>query len=232
MNILRAMVGCAAGVSLVVAGGALPANAAAAPDGTDEVAVAVAAVAPPIDVIAPEQSASGAFSIGDGAAVAPATGDRELVIASSVGAVGLVPDVTVALPPEAMVDGAPAEVAADGTIVYAGDGAVDVAVQGTDTGVRVQTVLADASAPSRFTYVFDGLVPVLNANGTVDLYAESDGISVSVGHLDKPWARDARGRAVATSYRVEGDSVIQTVGRASAYPVVADPNIDTSGVSQ
>lgn len=216
-------------MSLVLAGGVLPASAEPAPNDPDVVAATVASVAPPINAIVPEAAAAGAYSLGNGGAVVPATGADEITVASSV-PTGLVPDISLSLPPEAGVDESRAAVAGDGTIVYAGEGAVDVAVQGSRSGVRLQTVLADASAPSRYTYTFDGLIPVLNGNGTVDLYAESDGIWVSVAHMDKPWARDARGRSVATSYRVDGNAVIQTIGRAAAYPVVADPNIDTSCV--
>jgi hypothetical protein len=45
-----------------------------------------------------------------------------------------------------------------------------------------------------------------------------------VGGIEAPWARDADGRAVPTEYRIEGDSLVQTVRhQGAAYPVVADP---------
>jgi hypothetical protein len=41
-----------------------------------------------------------------------------------------------------------------------------------------------------------------------------------------PWAVDAAHRAVRTSYRLEGRTLVQTVQHAGArYPVVADPQV-------
>lgn len=209
---------------------ALPASAEDAPNGAEDVAETVAAVAPPIDIVAPRSTPHGVLSLGNGATAFPTTGEGDLVIASSLASPELVPDITIALPFEADVAEASAEVTSDGTVVYTGEGSVDLAIQSSETGVRLQTILNDASAPSEYTYTFEGLSPKLNADGTVDLIQESEGIAITVGHIEEPWARDARGRSVATSYRVEGDSVIQTVARASAYPVVADPSVQTSCV--
>lgn len=55
----------------------------------------------------------------------------------------------------------------------------------------------------------------------------SEGISVSVGQIDKPWASDATVAAVATQYRVEGDALIQSITPTdgATYPIVADPSL-------
>ncbi len=46
-----------------------------------------------------------------------------------------------------------------------------------------------------------------------------------VAGLAPPWAKDATGADVSTSYRIEGTTVVQDVAVADpdAYPVVADP---------
>ena len=42
--------------------------------------------------------------------------------------------------------------------------------------------------------------------------------------IQKPWAKDATGKALPTSYRVQGDTLIQTVDTTNAkFPDVADP---------
>ncbi|WP_031155363.1 hypothetical protein [Streptomyces erythrochromogenes] len=50
--------------------------------------------------------------------------------------------------------------------------------------------------------------------------------AVARGHIDAPWAKDANGKAVPTSYRLDGNTLVQTIetGPDTAYPVVADPH--------
>lgn len=218
-------------------------SASAAEDPAVEVAQmvadAVAAGAPAVAIVASAPTATGDLATAAGATSSPGTGAGTLRLvngtADQAPGVADFPDVTLTLPAEAQVATATATVAPDGTVVYAGEGAVDVAVQATADGARVQTVLADASAPTKYTYTFgDGIVPVLNADGSVDLTVSlEEGVSMSVGHLDVPWAVDANGAPVATRYRVQGGAVVQSVEHRrghAAYPVVADPNISKSCV--
>lgn len=142
--------------------------------------------------------------------------------------------VTVTLPREATVG--TGRSAQDGTVVYpAADGATDVAAQALEQGgVRLLTVTRDAGGPTSFTYDFGpGVVPVLEADGSVVLTAPAgpdglDGLTVEIARIAAPWAVDADGDPVATRYRVDGTSVVQTVAHdapGTAYPVVADPTI-------
>lgn len=59
-----------------------------------------------------------------------------------------------------------------------------------------------------------GEILVVDAAGTV------------VGAYDEAWAHDAAGRFVPTSYRIEGDTLVQTVefGPETAFPVLIDPS--------
>ena len=124
-------------------------------------------------------------------------------------------------------------VAQDGTVTYQGVLAeTDLAVQSFDDGVRVQTVLRGAGAPTEFSYpvavppggrlaqTSDGSVAVLDADG------------VARGGFDVPWAKDRAGRDVPTTYVIRGHAVVQTVQHAGAsYPVVADPWLGISLIS-
>lgn len=132
---------------------------------------------------------------------------------------------TLGLP--AVAAGAQAQVSEDGTVVYGGHG-VSVTVQALSTAVRASAVIADASAPTTYTYTFAGLTPRLNADGTVTLSRDAEGVSADVARLDAPWARDAAGAAVPTRYEIVGDSVVQSVDLGEGryqFPVVADPTI-------
>lgn len=120
---------------------------------------------------------------------------------------------------------AEAAVAADGTVAY--DSKLEhtaVAVQAFDHGVRIQTVLSDASAPSTFEYPVDvpagGSIVTQDDGGITVL--DADGLPQ--GGFAAPWARDANGSSVPTHYQVNGTTVVQVVEHTgAAYPVVADP---------
>jgi hypothetical protein len=208
--------------SLLVATGT-SAHAGEPTAGVDETAALIRTVAPePIDVVAPQAVAD------DGALVVETDHLEALLPADGSGDVLITPEqgqsVSIALPREAGV--AEAQIADDGTVVYAGPGPVDVAVQVDEDGFRTQTVLADASAPTSYTYTFDGLTPVLQEDGGVVLDTELGGASVTVATVAQPWAVDATGRSVPTRYRVEGSALIQEVDHRApdlTYPVVADP---------
>ncbi|WP_175412423.1 hypothetical protein [Streptomyces sp. TRM64462] len=114
----------------------------------------------------------------------------------------------------------------NGTIVYSGaDSATDVAVQPTVNGVRSLVVINNASAAKEYRFDLhlpDGAVAEKQQDGSVTV---SKGDEV-LGTFDAPWAKDARGEAVPTSYRVEDGALVQTVAfdKNTAFPVVADPS--------
>lgn len=134
--------------------------------------------------------------------------------------------VSVDLPVE--LDSTDGEVAANGTVVFADAGDdTHAAIQGlADGSIRIQTVLESDASPNTFTYRFDdGVTQVLRADGGADLLVEVDAIVFTVGAIEPPWAADADGHDVATSYTVSGNDLIQHVdhGPGSAYPITADP---------
>ncbi|MYX98414.1 hypothetical protein GT045_27325 [Streptomyces sp. SID486] len=115
-----------------------------------------------------------------------------------------------------------------GSVVYADAGAaVDTVVQPTLAGgSRTLQVIKRADAPHEYR------VPLRRPAGSA-LRQESGGSVVivpadpdePVAAVNAPWARDARGAAVPTSYRLDGDTLVQRVDftASTAFPVVADP---------
>ncbi|MER7850796.1 DNRLRE domain-containing protein [Kitasatospora sp. NPDC096077] len=115
-----------------------------------------------------------------------------------------------------------------GSVVYADAASpVDTVVQPTLAGgSRTLQVIKNAGAPREYR------VPVSLPGGT-SLRQEPDGSIVivpanpdePVAAITAPWANDARGNDVPTSYRLDGATLIQTVDftTATAFPVVADP---------
>ncbi|WP_228977024.1 hypothetical protein [Streptomyces sp. DH12] len=124
-----------------------------------------------------------------------------------------------------------------GTVVYKDVAhATDLAVQATsDGGVRTLVTLKDstASQEQRFPLVLGDDVRLVDDGDGGYLLArqEVDGIGEVIATVDAPWAKDATGRPIDTSYRLEGNTLVQTVQTSedTTFPVVADPKI-TFGV--
>ncbi|GAB2842302.1 hypothetical protein GCM10027074_05960 [Streptomyces deserti] len=118
-----------------------------------------------------------------------------------------------------------AAVSAKGTVVYPGAGEdIDLAVQPNQDGVRTLITLKDADAPTEYRFPLG-----LPADATTERL-EDGSILVSrgedyLGTFDAPWAKDSRGEAVPTEYRIEDGALVQSVrpGPNTAFPVVADP---------
>lgn len=192
----------------------LATTAGATTSDADDVARAIELVAPEVDVLDTDRSPDGAYAAEQGqhAVDLPATTAGVVEVRSSAG-----PDLSIGLPD---VAAGSADAASDGTVVYEGK-SVDVAIQALAQGVRIQTVLTSASAPTRFDYSLGDVIPVISENGSV-VIATEEGLAL----VESPWAFDANGKAVPTHYEVNGSTLTQVVDHASesiSYPVVADP---------
>lgn len=102
--------------------------------------------------------------------------------------------------------------------------AVDALVQTTTFGVRVMTVITDASAPTSYNYTFDVPKDTILVEHAAGQSLESG--EELLGTLLDPWAVDADGRAIPTSYSWDAGVLTQHVDLSSpdiTYPVVADP---------
>jgi hypothetical protein len=113
----------------------------------------------------------------------------------------------------------------DGISVLKGsDEAVAAYVQPLGSGVRVLTAIADASAPEAYDYTFDVPEGTRLAEGSGLYYLEDD--HTTYGSLQLPWALDANGKSVPTSYSWSGKTLTQHVDLSSpdiSFPVLADP---------
>lgn len=98
-----------------------------------------------------------------------------------------------------------------------------------DGGIRALVVIEAANAPTEYQFPISlppGYGIALQDDGSVEIYDISGTTQITV---PAPWARDARGIDLATSYRLEGATLIQTVDHIGAtYPVVADPAFETN----
>lgn len=115
----------------------------------------------------------------------------------------------------------------DGSIIYAGTDGSAQAVIPTASGAQVLTTIANADAPTRYTYdvtVPDGGKVELTDNGEAVVF---DGSGAVMLVAPVPWAEDSKGNAVPTHYETDGKSLTQVVEHNTgnyAYPVVADPS--------
>lgn len=93
-------------------------------------------------------------------------------------------------------------------------------------GFQVVYVAQDSSAPSSFsldTEVPEGATWRSESDGSLSLVDET---SVTIATVAVPWAVDATGRALPTSFAVAGGRITQSVDTTGAvFPVVADPNV-------
>lgn len=95
---------------------------------------------------------------------------------------------------------------------------------------RQLVVLNDASAPTehRFRVTAPTAVDLaVTPQGGVRVRDQRTGSDLT--YVKAPWAQDAAGREVPTSYRLEGDEIVQVVQHLDskfAYPIVADPQTD------
>lgn len=110
--------------------------------------------------------------------------------------------------------------------VYAGtEKQTSTVVQRSADGTQIIKVIEGAEAPNSYSFRLDlpegaRLAPT-SAGGVV---IERGG--TVVGYVEAPWAVDATGAKIATAYRVEGNTIVQTVAHKGAkYPVVADPSV-------
>lgn len=133
--------------------------------------------------------------------------------------------------PEA--DSASGAVALDtGAITYPSSTSVANTVVPTDTGAQLLTTLSSAEAPTTYAYDIastDGATVAVADDGSALVIAPSGEVLL---HAAAPWAVDANGTSVPTHYELDGNQLVQVVdhtGGDYAYPIVADPRLD-SGV--
>lgn len=161
-----------------------------------------------------------------GETTAPATSDGSISSVSSSGA-----EVKVDLPTADTAQ--PPTLTKEGTALYPGAGRdVEIAVQGLDTtklpgiksGVRSIITVGSAQAPTRYEFPLtlpSGAFPKVQGDGSVQVVSKGGKV---LGAFGAPWAVDASGRSVPTTFEVEGNSLVQQLPHHGyTYPVIADP---------
>ncbi len=121
------------------------------------------------------------------------------------------------------------EIAPSSTL-YTSSSHFSVAATLTTSGMRESVSLENSSAPSSYSFpvtLSPGEFLASNPDGSVSVMKSFSGGSISVGTFEAPWATDATGALIPTSYSVQGSTLVQTVQTtpSTVYPVVADPYI-------
>lgn len=122
----------------------------------------------------------------------------------------------------------------NGTIVYPNDEKATLAIQPVENGVR--NIIYIKSYTEQKDYKFDITVPEGSKLVTSADYLgeEFDTEEVFVVNQENtitsiiapPWAKDANGNDIETSYFVKGNTLTQSIdfNKDTAFPIVADPN--------
>jgi hypothetical protein len=117
-----------------------------------------------------------------------------------------------------------------GAITYPSDTGVANTVIPLDDGAQLLTTISSPNAPTSFSYDFgvsdDGTAAVTD-DGSALVLASSGEVLLRAA---APWAVDANGVSVPTHYEVRDTELIQVVDHTSgefAYPIVADPRLDS-----
>lgn len=120
-----------------------------------------------------------------------------------------------------------ATVVADGTVAYPASNGSASAVQATeDGGVRMLTIIDNATAPTEYPYTVTvpngGHIELTEGGSAVVLDSEGEVIVT----VDVPWAKDANGLELQTWFTTDGQTLVQHVIHnvtGVMYPVNADP---------
>jgi len=154
----------------------------------------------------------------------PASVDKPIAFTSGAGE-----QVSIGLPD----NGATASIEG-GAVIYRGDEGrrFSMAAEAIDTvtavGWRTLVMIDSEKAPTEYEFSIthpDDWSLEITAEGGV-LFTDGEGFPV--GAIEAPWAVDAAGEAVRTSFELRADTLIQTVIHNTGtvkYPVTADPSV-------
>lgn len=210
MSFKKMFVGLAAAV-MVIGGFATPASAAPNSDSATQALNNLGLLS-----AAPEDTAD---APGSEAAPSSSLTTSTLRVESKAGAVGISP-----------VTSASGSISEDRAVTILAESDASYALTSQSAGAHANAgyvVLHNESAPKefRFRVTANDRPAVLSLIDGRVLVSDQNGDPVNV--FGSAWAKDANGNDVATSYSVDGDTLIQSVAttKSTAYPVVADPRV-------
>jgi hypothetical protein len=185
--------------------------------GAQQAADAAAAVGPAVRSLPMKARANRLIATGEDVTVAtPRSASSDVTLTTEAG------ELSLGLP---QVAASSAQITADGAVVY--DGAsVDIVVQAEEAGVRMQTVLNSAEAPTEYLYALPAGAEILSGPSGPEAIAVGDALF----ELKPAWAFDADGTPVPTRFIASEAGLVQVVDHAAGsftYPVVADPHVIT-----
>lgn len=97
-------------------------------------------------------------------------------------------------------------------------------------GVRVMSLLDEGESSATFSVDVPSGASLVPNGGGFDVVVNADGTKLSLGQIEAPWAVDANGVQLPTSYVWDGDTLTQHVETTgAAYPIVADPAVTVGG---
>ena len=120
----------------------------------------------------------------------------------------------------------PGDIIPSGVSVLVEDDNAGLVILEAEDRSSLMALIVIESAEAATEYRFENAVPAghaarLHADGSVRFY-DADGNES--GGIVAPWALDAEGAAVPTSYTLDRTTLVQTVEHeGAAYPVIADP---------
>jgi hypothetical protein len=121
---------------------------------------------------------------------------------------------------------APTKQEADGSRTFATVARdTGAAVRIGDGTVQILSVMRSKAAPTEQSYNIDlpAGTTLAPRDGGFDIVGADGAVA---GTIASPWAVDATGRSLPTSYRLEGSTIVQrTDTSGAAFPVVADPKL-------
>lgn len=112
-----------------------------------------------------------------------------------------------------------------GVVTATTDEAITTALP-TSVGLQLVSVIADASAPTEFSYSLRLPSEAVVYRASSGALVVEDGSDEGIGKFEAPWAVDADGREVPTHFEYEGGALRQVVEHSASeytYPIVADP---------
>jgi hypothetical protein len=122
-------------------------------------------------------------------------------------------------------DAADASIVAGRAVFARSERSTSTVVQQSGLDTQIIKVIEGPSAPTAYTFRFDLAADMRLAKTSAGGVVIERGDEV-IGYVEAPWAVDASGARIATSYEIRDNLLVQTVAHAgSAYPVVADPSV-------
>jgi len=136
---------------------------------------------------------------------------------------------TPALPDDVDLSGVPAGLfhGEDAPLVSTALPGASVTAYATEYGSQSIISIEGEAAPHEYRFDLDlpsGASAEVNADGSVRIV---DATGKPLGLVQVPWAYDANGAKVPTSFSLSGSELVQTIAHdaSTAYPVKADPSI-------